>query len=132
MNYWTLFEGKTLFEKLWPLLYLRAKLELMSTNCFYYRPAMYRGPSSLSHLFPRSSSLLESVTKLMADIIPSSLLLPMIRGTWLNSPDCINSHGSLGTKGSWLKSSMYGLNTRGLFFSCGNSTVCIWMVAPST
>ena len=31
-NYLTLFEGKTLFNKLWPLLDLRAKLDMKSTN----------------------------------------------------------------------------------------------------
>ena len=34
MNYLTLFEGKTLFIKLWPLLDLRAKLDLRLTNSF--------------------------------------------------------------------------------------------------
>ena len=32
MNYLTLFEGKTLFDKLWPLLDLRAELDLRSTK----------------------------------------------------------------------------------------------------
>ena len=32
MNYLTSFEGKTLFNKLWPLLDLRAELDLMLTN----------------------------------------------------------------------------------------------------
>ena len=34
MNYYTLFEGKTLFNKLWPLLDLTAELELRSTIIF--------------------------------------------------------------------------------------------------
>ena len=36
MNYLTLFEGKTQFNKLWPLLDLRAKLDLRLTKTFHY------------------------------------------------------------------------------------------------
>ena len=32
MNYLTLFEGKTLFNKLWPLLDFRAEIDLRLTN----------------------------------------------------------------------------------------------------
>ena len=34
MNYWTLFEGKTLFNKLWPLFNLRAESDLRMTKLF--------------------------------------------------------------------------------------------------
>ena len=34
MNYFIIFEGKTLFNKLWLLLDLRAELDLRSTNEF--------------------------------------------------------------------------------------------------
>ena len=34
LNYFTLFEGKSFFNKLWPLLDLRAKLDLRLTKNF--------------------------------------------------------------------------------------------------
>ena len=34
-QFWGIFQGKTLFSKLWPLLYKRAKSDLRSTNSYF-------------------------------------------------------------------------------------------------
>ena len=59
MNYLTLFEGKTPFNKLWLLLDLRAKLDLRLTKCLIFLPFYLAVPGI--HRFEKSEKVYRSL-----------------------------------------------------------------------
>ena len=57
MNYLTLFEGKTLFNELWPFLDLRAELDLRSTKVIEWQKQRLLNCRMLKHFGDQTNYL---------------------------------------------------------------------------